>query len=144
MKINNNYQEILAIIPYNNGCKILKEKEDIIINKGVKYVLDEYCKYFGSNLEGRIAGSKYILNNSYKTPIIISELLNIILFPTVAINKYECSWINIKYIKNVKSKDNNTLLTFQNNKNIELNVSYYTIEKQILRATRLEYLINSR
>src|SRR5690625_4293191 len=55
------------------------------------------------------------------------------LFPTHAVNHIDCQWISILYIKEVKRLDNGkrTKITFKNNLEIDLDVSYQSIRRQM-------------
>ena len=60
-EINN---ETLAIIPIDeNKTKILEVNNEYIIEKSPYKIMENSCSYFGSSLQGRLAGSKNMLGS---------------------------------------------------------------------------------
>jgi competence protein ComK len=138
-------KKTLAIISQKgNTCKIMEEEEEYIVNKSSKTVLDDSCKYFGSSYQGRFEGTKALLGYNYKSPIIVEESQEIVFFPTTSPRIDQCNWIVLNKIKSYERKDNKTLITFNNDENLLLDVSYESLENQIFRATRLESVLKKR
>ena len=107
-------------------------------------IINEICNYYCSSLKGRIEGSNYLLGNNYKTPVIISETREIILFPTSSYRSDDCIWINYKKIDRYYSKRLNTIIEFINGKKITIRLSNKVINKQILKSSRLESILKSK
>lgn len=132
----------LALIPINDKLtRVIELDEEIIIETSAIKIIDESCRSFGSSLLGRHEGTKKIVGISYKAPLIICEASNIIFFPTNSPKSEKCIWIslnNIKGFSKVDKVDKTVLIEFINNKTIELKVSYYILENQILKASMLE------
>lgn len=138
-------KKTLAIISQKgNTCKIMEEEEEYIVNKSSKTVLDDSCKYFGSSYQGRFEGTKALLGYNYKSPIIVEESQEIVFFPTTSPRIDQCNWIALNKIKSYERKDNKTLITFNNDENLLLDISYESLENQIFRATRLESVLKKR
>ena len=146
--MNNNYEintSTLAILPLEKNCsKIIEEDNVIIINKGTTDIVDNSCKYFGSSYAGRFEGTKTLLGVNYKAPIIIEESKEIIFFPTSSPRISECSWLSLNNIKSYYKNGTTTRIIFKNDIEITLDLSYNSIENQILRATRLESILRKR
>lgn len=142
-EINNS---TLAIIPISNKVsKIIEEDNNFIINKSTTEVVDDSCKFFGSSYLGRFEGTKSLLGINYKSPIIIEETKEIIFFPTSSPRFNDCFWISLNNIdKYLKDNNNNSIINFKNGQSIELNISYGSLENQIMRATRLESVLRKR
>lgn len=100
--------------------------------------------FFGSSYDGRFEGTKTIMGISHKSPIIIEETRKIIFFPTTSPRINTCCWIALNNIKDYYKSDNNTVIIFNCGKKIKLHLSYPIIDNQVLRATRLEALLNKR
>ena len=100
--------------------------------------------FFGSTYDGRHTATKYLLGISYKSPIIIEESRNIIFFPTNSPRQYDCCWISLRNIMDYKRKHNRSIIFFDNGKQILLNISYGSLDNQILRATRLESVMRNK
>ncbi len=134
-----------AVIPGVNGSKIVNKFKVFFDYRNVRSIVNSSCKYYGSSLDGRISGSKEMLGISYKVPIIVSENFNLIFFPTSSPRSDDCVWINLCAILEYKSKSKNlVLVTFKNGKKVVLNISFGVLEKQILRASRLESIFLAR
>ncbi len=144
----NNYEineNTLAVVSVN-------EKESMIIEKNKQYcvtksgydIMDDSCQYFGSSYQGRVAGSKAILNAKYKLPIIVEDSRNLIFFPTESPELVSCSWISLKDVKEVLENGDKTIVLFKNGYELDIDISKFSIENQILRASRLEYILRNR
>ncbi len=146
--IINNYEindGTLAIMAIEDGnTKILEDNKTFIIKDTTYNIIDHSCKYFGSSYNGRKEGSKEILGIGYKVPIIVEDSKNIVFFPTSSVEKDDCVWIAVNKIKNYYEENyNTTKITFINGKELILPFSYRTVENQVLRATRLSYIIKN-
>ncbi len=141
-EINN---ETLAILPINeNQSKIIELNNEYIIDSSPYQVMEHSCNYFGSSLQGRCEGTKSMLGSIYKAPILVEDSRNIVFFPTMSPNLQNNSWISLNNIKSYEQEDFKTYIYFDNNKKIEVDVPYLSIENQILRASRLNSIYNKR
>ena len=138
-------KETLAIIPIEEELsRIIEEKNEYTVKASVLKIIDDSCKFFGSSYEGRFEGTKTIMKVSHKAPIIIEETTKIIFFPTTSPRLSTCSWISLNNIKDYYRSGDNTVILFSCGKKIKLHLSYPIIDNQVLRATRLEALLNKR
>jgi competence protein ComK len=142
-EINSDTQVIMPV--GKNSSKIIEKDDEYFIKNNVHSILEHSCEYFGSSFEGRKEGTKKLLGITHKSPIIVEESRKIIFFPTTSPEKIECTWINLekidKYYKNGPKKSR---ILFKNGKNIDLNISIGSLTNQILRATRLKYILDQR
>ena len=136
----------LAVISIDNKkSKVMEDSNNYIVEKSSFDVMDHSCKYFGSSYEGRKQGSKDVIGANYKLPIIVEDGRNLVFFPTTSIEDEDCMWIAVNKIKKYEQMDfNTTKITFTNNQNIIVPLSYRSIQNQIFRATRLSYILNER
>lgn len=138
-------QNTLALLPTTKGTKILEISKILTSSENIGKIISENCKFYGSSLEGRKAGSSYIIGSTYKPPIILNEKNHIILVPTHSSRSKECSWISLNNILNYRSyNDKKVHVVFKNNQNLILNISYLIFDRQVLKATRLESALNGR
>ncbi len=138
-------EDTYAVIATYTGSKIITKDSTYNVDKKVKIIVNESCRYYGSSLDGRLCGTKTMLGISYKAPIIVSEFKKIIMFPTASIRNESCSWINLCAIKKYVSKSKDVMLiTFKNDESILLKLSFGVLDKQILRASRLESVFLAR
>ena len=140
-EINSNYEinsETLAIISLDNGTsKIIEKDYTVEISCNHLKIIDNSCKYFGSSYTGRFEGTKNLIKTSYKNPIIIEESREIVFFPTTSPRLDKCCWISLNNIKNYEKNIDKTRIYFENNKFIDLDISYKSFDNQYLRATHL-------
>lgn len=144
----NNYEindSTMAVIALDeNKSKIIEKDNEYIIDQNSYEIMDFSCQYFGSSYQGRQDGSRYMLGSKYKPPIVVEESKEMIFFPTISPLLKDCSWISLKSIKSYENIDDKVKLILKNDQEIILNISYYSLENQILRATRLESILRQR
>ena len=135
----------LAIVPLSKKkTKVYENDNVIIINKNAQKIIAENCEYFGSSYDGRKKGTMELIGITHKAPILIEDSNNIIFFPTSSPRLNDCSWISLNNIDSYQPYDDESIISFQNNLKLQVNVSNKIINNQVLRATRLESVIRKR
>lgn len=136
----------LAIMPNENASSLVYEDDErFLVHQTPFQIMEDSCKYFGSTYEGRKDSAKAILGAEYKVPVIVEDMDNLIVFPTTSPKADDCIWISLKRVKNFEKVDSiNTKVIFDNNKEIIVPVSYRTLENQISRASRLDFMMRKR
>ena len=135
----------LAVIGLRNGkTKVIEYDTEKILNESPYEVMDYSCEYFGSSYQGRVDGSKKMLGCNYKVPVIVEESSELIFFPTTSPGLQDCCWFSLYSIEAVTNNNDMTIIELKNGKYIVSKASKSSIENQILRATRLKYLLNDR
>ena len=138
-------EDTIAVIPIDyEKTKVLELNNEYIIEKKAYKIMDDSCKYYGSNYKGRLSAAKEILNCSYKIPILVEESKKLIFFPTKSSLEEDCCWINFDLVNSVIKNNESCILECKNNKKIEIKSSKLSIDNQIARSTRLSYIINQR
>ena len=138
-------EDTMLLLPLGeNLCHIIEYNDEFTVKLGSNEIIDYSCKYYGSSYIGRYEGTKAILGYSYKLPIVIDEVKNVIFFPTCSPRYGKACWINPKYVKKFIQKERKTTIIFTNEKTILLDISYRSFENQILRATYLENTLRNR
>lgn len=138
-------RDTLAIIPIDeNTSKIYEEENEYIINKSSNSIIKENCEFYGSSYEGRCIGTKNLTGIKTKYPIIIEESRNIIFFPTTSVRTQQSSWIALNKIETYSKNQNKSKIKFKNNKDINVNISFYSLENQICRAIMLKSKLYDR
>lgn len=137
--------ETLAIIPIDSfRSKVIEKYGTKIIEKTPMQIIQDSCNFFGSSYFGRAKGTQKLIGVSHKAPIIIEESKEIIFFPTSSPRLYECCWISLKNINEFKKEESKSLIMFNTGYSIMLDMSYGSLENQVLRATRLESVLRTR
>lgn len=141
-EISNN---TLAIIPFGySKSKVLETDGEFIINLSPFEIVNNSCKYFGSSYSGRHDGTKHLIGVSHKSPIIIEETTELIFFPTTSPRIINCYWISLNQIKDFLKGNDNSKIIFDNNKELDIEISFNSLSNQILRATRLGSVLKKR
>ena len=136
----------LAIVPnQKKGSLVYEDEFRYLVNQTPYTIMEESCKYFGSSFEGRREGAREMLGAEYKVPIVVEDSDNLILFPTTSPLSPDCCWISLKRIKKYYCIDqNHTKIVFDNGKEIIIDCSFRTIENQVSRGSRLDFILRSR
>lgn len=140
-EINN---KTVALYGMANKTRIYEDDCSFIVDKPVNEIMEDSCSYFGSSLKGRKQGTANLIGVSYKAPIIVEESNNIIFFPTKSSKINSCSWIRLSKILRYYRRNDKLIIEFQNGDRIPFNTTYSIINNQVLRATRLEAVLNNR
>ncbi len=135
-----------VILPIDNkSSRIIENNESYVVNVTPMQILEHSCEYFGSSFNGRKDGTKKLLGITHKSPIIIEESRKIIFFPTTSPERTDCIWINLEKInKYYKSSQKKSIIEFKNGDIIEFEISIGSLTNQILRASRLKYILEER
>ena len=135
-----------AIIPLSNdSSEVIENNEKYIIDSSVMKIMEHSCEYFGSSFSGRKEGTKKLLGISHKSPIIVEESRKIIFFPTTSPDNDECIWVNLEKIENYyKLEKKMSAIKFKNGDILKINISLGSLSNQILRASRLKYILEER
>lgn len=137
--------QTLAIVPIDNKVsKVYEEETEYIVNKSANSIIKENCEFYGSSYEGRCIGTKNLTGIKTKYPIIIEESRNIIFFPTSSTRNKQSTWIALNKIKDINEYKSNSQVEFKNKEKIDLDISVYSLENQIVRATMLKSKLYER
>ena len=145
MKYEINYDTQIIMPLSKDTCKIIETGDEYYINENSQKILEHSCEYFGSSYEGRREGTKKILGITHKAPIIVEESRKIIFFPTTSPEKEECIWINLDKIEKYYKTDlRKSAILFKDGTLLEFDLSYGSLTNQIMRATRLKFILEER
>ena len=137
--------QTLAIVPIDeNVSKVYEEENEYVVNKSSNSIIKDNCEFYGSSDEGRCVGTKSLTGIKTKYPIIIEESRNIIFFPTSSTRNKQSTWIALNKVKNINEYKSNSQVEFQNKEKINLDISVYSLENQIIRATMLKSKLYDR
>ena len=137
--------QTLAIVPIDeNVSKVYEEENEYVVNKSSNSIIKDNCEFYGSSYEGRCVGTKSLTGIKTKYPIIIEESRNIIFFPTSSTRNKQSTWIALNKVKNINEYKSNSQVEFQNKEKINLDISVYSLENQIIRATMLKSKLYDR
>lgn len=142
-EINFNTQTILPLS--NGGTKIMENGSPYIMDCNPINVIEHSCEYFGSSYEGRKSGTEKLLGITHKSPIIVEESNRLIIFPTKSPTRSDCIWINLSQVNKYYSVNNHrSAVKFKNGDELELDISIGSLTNQIMRASRLKFVLDER
>ncbi len=135
----------VMIIPINDKkSRIIETDGDYIVDDNAYSIMERSCLYFGSSFEGRLLSSKSILGSVYKAPIVVEESRSIIFFPVKSSVEKQNVWISLNNLVSYNKHEKKTIITFKRDKQVLLDIPYFSIDNQVLRSTLLESVIRRR
>ena len=135
----------MALIPINDDqTRIIERDNNFIVNENIMEIIKNSCENFGSSYIGRKEGTKRLTGITHKSPIIIEESNELIYFPTESPRLNSCSWIGFNYIKKYFNNNGKATIIFDNDKILDLNISYGILDNQVLRSSKLESILRKR
>jgi len=142
-ELNSDTQTVLPI--EGNSSKIMENGSPYVVNHSPIDVIEHSCEYFGSSYEGRKAGTQKLLGITHKSPIIVEETRRLIFFPTKSPDRDDCVWINLSQVNKYYAINNHrSAIEFKNGDELELDISIGSLTNQIMRASRLKFVLDER
>lgn len=141
-EINTDTMLLIPINPYKT--KIIERNSTFNINQNCFEILKASCEYFGSSYEVRRKATTKLIGITHKVPIVVEDYTGLIFFPTISPREEKCMWICLQEIKSYYKEKHKTVIEFHNGYKILLDNSYGSINNQVLRASRLHYVVQRR
>ncbi len=135
----------LAVIGLDyHSSEIVEKDRTFVVERCWQDVLNDSCLYYSSSLQGRIEGSRAILNKEYKVPILLQEGDKLIYFPVGNQTNYNCVWISLKHLDHYTVMAGKIKVIFLENQHIIVTSGEESFENQLLKAYNLEKILISR
>lgn len=133
----------MMILPIKHGSKIhskvIEEDNEFNLPFRPTAIIDKGCKYFGSSLRGRIAGTKHLTGFIQKAPITIDPTNYILFFPTASLQSSDCIWVSLEHIlEHAPDNQGGTCITFKNNQTYNIPMLHPHFNNQLIRAFSLK------
>ncbi len=130
----------------NNDLIVNELGEEHIINDlSEKKVLEQSCLYYGCSLKGRKDGTKNLINEKYKVPVMVNEKKLLTFFSIISRGNTTTVWLSYNNIESYHQiSKNKVLINFKNNYSKTFHTSYYVFHHQILKCSRLIVIYNNR
>ena len=119
--------------------KVITKDKDYRVKCASTEMVNNTCKFFGSNLMERMRMTKRLTNISVRAPIIVEETKNIVFFPLKSIREKNNIWISYNNIKSYDKYENAVKVTFKGGKSVILDCSFYMLDNQVTRCLILDY-----
>lgn len=118
---------------------IVWEQDQILyVKKKMMPLLKEGCLVGGAEYDGRRRAVTHKTGIQSKIPIPVNPLDHIYAFPTHSPKQHDCCWIFYHHIQSIKrhpTLPTQSIVTFNSGKELTLNVSYHTLDKQVQRTS---------
>lgn len=102
-------------------------------------LMNENLKYYGSNLDGAIAGARVILGRICMSPIVVSDSHGLYWIPTKSRKHKDCAWLALHHIKSYEAVGKKqTRVLFSNGSTYDVGMSFYSFEKRVKRTYKLK------
>lgn len=137
-------EDTIALIKKNNSTLIIEDKRKLLITKKLLTILDESCKFYGSNYKGRITAISELINSKYKTPILINEISSLIFFPTGSLRNENVMYFNYKKIIKYDEFYGIIRIYLSNNIMLTSKISKYSLNEQLLKCLLINNILYSR
>lgn len=139
----------MMIMPTSYGSKtysrIVELKDDFLYPVPPIEIIKKSCQYYGSSYDGRITGTRQLIDCSHKVPITIDPTNSIYFFPTASPNKSHCIWISHQNVNSYKRyEQNSTIVTFRNKETFIVPISFSVFEGQLMRTSLLRTKLMQR
>ncbi len=118
---------------------VLERNAKFYVKKTPLELIRAACLEGGSTYEGRREAVIALTGSQNKVPIPIEPLQHIYAFPTHSPKQFDCCWLFYHHVKSMKphpKSSSKTLVTFKNSRELTVPVSYYSLEKQMLRTSQ--------
>ncbi len=97
--------------------------------------LDHLCIQYGSTRKGREDAYRALTGFHCKAPVLLSERLNTIYFPTTSPSNPDCVWLDASRLISVHTKNQiSSLVLFSSGLKIEVGVDVRVIRNQVKRC----------
>lgn len=137
--------DVLCFTSYRkeNGTFLISKDDEFDLNIKSLDLLKYGCRFYGNSYNMQRQFIIDIFNYYIKTPIVVSPYNMLIFFPTCAPNSNKCIWIAYNNIDRYVKENGYTKIYFSGGKEINIDVSYSTIDNQITRCIKIEKYLRS-
>ncbi|MFA1822762.1 competence protein ComK [Virgibacillus oceani] len=130
-------EQTIALCPakeMDHDTIVLEQAATYRVRKTPMQLIKEACIANWSTYEGKRQAVIHHTKFRKKVPIPINLEKNIFTFPTHATSDFDCHWIFFHHIAHIHKQQNQTVITFKNNKQLPLPLSHYIFKKQYERT----------
>lgn len=113
--------------------------EPIECNAMPNKIIEQNCRYHFQTYTSRKELTRSLSGIRSKHPIILDLFGAYVYFCTHSDRVSENNWFNLKYIQSYYEYNGNTKIKFENNEEMEIDISYSSFNNQYLNAVKLHY-----
>ncbi|WP_017756522.1 competence protein ComK [Calidifontibacillus oryziterrae] len=147
-EVNKNTMALLSAANIDFATIVMEQHRMLYVKKPPLKLIQTACLDGGATYEGRRKAMCYHTGAKQKVPIPINPRDHIFAFPTLSPEAFNCNWIFYNHVKSIQSVPSTheqpaqSIITFQNNQQVTLPESVYTLEKQMQRTAICILLFN--
>ena len=128
--------EVLYLIGNSNSTNIVKIHNNIILEKTIYNLINNEWLKTLSTFEGRVEATKQIFQIYKLIPVYLNE--GLILQPLYSSKNYEQIYINICNIKKINKVNDQTVITFINDKTLFVNIKVERMKRYLKRCLKIK------
>src|SRR5690625_3961427 len=140
----------LAVIPHQAKggelySKILEDAQVFIVKQKPTDVIHKACEFYGMTIDGIQAATRKLIKIKHKIPIWIQSRRRMYLVPSPSQNQDECQLLTQTHILPHQPADTfNTTVYLHNGRTKIVDISYNSVEGQLLRTAQYRTLLDPR
>lgn len=126
---------------------VIEQEKKLFVRKTPMQLIEAACIRNGASYKGITESVLYNTGYKRKAPIPICKCRGIYAFPTHAVTSYECAWVfpnHIQFYQPLPPMERGTrkesLIVFQNNEEVSLEISQYGLKTQIEKTNYCKYI----
>jgi competence protein ComK len=130
---------ILSSFNQDSQALVLDVRGEFHVKQTPMQIIRAACLEGRETYEGRRKAVMHHTSITQKVPIPINIFEQLIAFPTYSPTQIECVWIFYNKIKAIEPRGERSAVIFLNDHILELDLSFYTLERQMQRTAYCEF-----
>ncbi|AXH98468.1 hypothetical protein DV702_01335 [Sporosarcina sp. PTS2304] len=127
------------------GAVVLCNGKLVRVHMSPTNIVDASLRYYGSSLRGGVDGAKTVFGDISMSPVVVSEMLDLYLFPSKSPSSDDCVWFVLANVYTYKSigKDR-TKVILHDGTSFTIFSSYFSFTNKYQRACMLKNILEAR
>ncbi|WP_209121705.1 competence protein ComK [Alkalihalobacillus sp. BA299] len=137
-EINRDTSALLPVYHLDYQTVVWERDQRYHVKKTPLQLIREACLEGGADYDGRRAAVTHKTGVTSKIPLPVNPHEQIYAFPTHSPKLHECHWLFYHHIKSIERHTDtptHSIITFKDDKELLLPVSFHTIERQMQRTS---------
>ena len=138
--INENTNIILPAKQINYDSIVLEGDHVYPVRQTPLEIVKHTTKSNGLHFESRKKSCDMYFDYAYKLPILLSDVMFLIAFPTRGIDHFDCIWIIERNVREITKQGDVSVITFKNNQSVTVDIRLSILKNQYKKARELNNL----
>ncbi|WP_318617924.1 competence protein ComK [Sporosarcina sp. YIM B06819] len=119
---------------------VIERNGELNVPRKPIHIVKKSCDYYGGSLQTSINTARLALRNRHKTPIIVAHDFGTpyIFLPTMSPASEQNAWISYRAIDDIEPDKMSSIIYFENNRSVKINISGATMHRQLAFCKLLE------